>query len=256
MTGLTGEQVTELVAMVHQGVAVWQRPRGRRRVLGLFRSVVLVLFLPRHNNAQDVAAELFGCSQSTVSRRWRALCPLVREVLAELESQVTAQESRSGLLVDGFLAPTGNRAGMSELFSGKRHTAGFNVQAVTSLDGRIVDTGDPQPGARHDSKAFVESGIADRWAGHYAPGGPGMTGDKGYLGCGIITPDRKPPGGELPDGQKAYNTSVNRIRAAAERGIAHIKNWKILKTGYRGRLTEFPDLLRTVTRLEIYRVWW
>jgi hypothetical protein len=82
-----------------------------------------------------------------------------------------------------------------------------------------------------------------------------MTGDKGYLGTGLITPDRKPPGQELTEAQKAYNRSVNRIRAAAERGIAHIKNWKVLKTGYRGRLSEFPDLLRTVTRLEIYRVW-
>jgi len=66
--------------------------------------------------------------------------------------------------------------------------------------------------------------------------------------------DRKPPGEELSEARKAYNRSVNRIRAAAERG-AHLTNWKVLKTGYRGRLTEFPDLLRTVTRLEIYRVW-
>jgi hypothetical protein len=60
----------------------------------------------------------------------------------------------------------------------------------------------------------------------------GMTGDKGSQGTGMITPDRKPPGGELSDGQKAYNSSVNRIRAAVERASAHLKNWKILRTGY------------------------
>jgi DDE superfamily endonuclease len=81
----------------------------------------------------------------------------------------------------------------------------------------------------------------------------GLTGDKGYQGTGMITPDRKPPGRELSAGQKAYNTSVNRIRAAVERAIAHIKNWKVLKTGYRRTMRDFPDLLRTVTLLEIYR---
>jgi hypothetical protein len=124
--------------MVHQRLGVWQKPTGRRRVLGLFRAGVLVLFLLRHHNAQHVAAELFGCSPSTVSRRWRALKDVVVDVLAELADQVTTQESRSGLLVDGFIAPTGNREGVPQLFSGKRHVSGFNVQAVTNLDGRIV----------------------------------------------------------------------------------------------------------------------
>jgi hypothetical protein len=46
-----------------------------------------------------------------------------------------------------------------------------------------------------------------------------MTDDGGYRGIGMITPDRKPRGGELTDGQKAYNRSVNRIRTAVERAI-------------------------------------
>ncbi|MEU0375458.1 transposase family protein [Streptomyces sp. NPDC006283] len=42
--------------------------------LGLYKSVVLVLFLLRETPVQEAAAELFGISQSTVSRRWRTLC--------------------------------------------------------------------------------------------------------------------------------------------------------------------------------------
>jgi hypothetical protein len=38
-----------------------------------------------------------------------------------------------------------------------------------------------------------------------------------------------------------------------ERSIAHLKNWKILKTGYHRIMTDFPDVLRTVTGLEIFR---
>ena len=67
-----------------------------------------------------------------------------------------------------------------------------------------------------------------------------MTGDKGYIGCGIITPDRKPPGGELTEDQKAYNRSVNRIRAAVERAIAHLKCWKILRPATTGSCATSP----------------
>ena len=131
------------------------------------------------------------------------------------------------MLVDGFLAPTGNRTGIPDLFSGKRH----------------------------DSKALAESGIADRWANHLKPCGPGMLADLGYLGTDAITGIRKPRAGELTDVQRACNKAINSTRAAVERAIAHLVNWKVLDTGWRGRLTDFPELLRTVTGLEIYRTW-
>ena len=129
------------------------------------------------------------------------------------------------------------------------------MQVVTDLNGHLADVGDPVPGARHDAAAFFLSGIAERWAAHYAPSGPGMIGDGGYQGTGPITPARKPPGRELTDKQKSYNYSINRLSAAVERAIAHLKNWKILKTGYHRIMIDFPDLLRTVTALEISRAW-
>lgn len=256
MTGLRGDQVDELVGVVFDLLGgVWQPVRGRRRVLGLYRAVVMTLFLMRRNESQAVTGELFGCSQSTVSRVVRRLRPLLRQATAEFAGHVRQQAKRSAVLVDGFLAPTGNRAGVSGLFSGKRHLCGYNVQAVSDLAGRLVDTGLPVPGARHDSKALTESGIADRWASHLHPGGPGMLADLGYLGTPAITGTRKPRGGELTDVQRACNTALNSTRAAVERAIAHLVNWKILDTGWRGRLTEFAEVLRTVTGLEIYRTW-
>src|SRR6266511_1204361 len=168
MTGLAQEQVTDLVTAVAARVGVWQRPVGRPRVMGLYRAVVLTLFLLRHNNSQDVA-------------------------------------------------------------------------------------GDPFPGARHDAYAFDASGIAQRWAGHMTTHGPGLLGDKGYQGTGAHSPYKKPPGGQLTAVQKQCNRAHSSVRSAVERAIAHLTRWRILDTGWRGRLSEFPDLLRTVTALEIYR---
>ena len=79
-----------------------------------------------------------------------------------------------------------------------------------------------------------------------------MIGDKGYQGTGLTTPYKKPRGRDLTDVRRACNTAINRVRAAVERAIAHLKNWKILKTGYRPSLHDFPRVLRTVTKLEIF----
>jgi hypothetical protein len=256
MTGLSAGQLAELVDRVREVVGPWEKPVvGRPHVLPLVTAVVAVMFGLRHNVADDVVAEVFGCSQATITRYHDVLQPILRWVT---RPEVDAQHDRAhagGVLVDGFITPVGERDGYHGLFSGKKHLSGQNVQVVADLHGRVADVGDPVPGARHDAAAFFISGIATRWADHYAPGGPGMIGDSGYQGTGPITPQKKPPGADLTDKQKSYNYSINRLRAAVERAIAHLKNWKILKTGYHRAMTDFPDLLRTVTGLEIFRVW-
>jgi DDE superfamily endonuclease len=55
-------------------------------------------------------------------------------------------------------------------------------------------------------------------------------GDKGYIGNNMITPYRKPAGGELLDWQKEYNEEVNKIRWMIEQAISHFKNWTIMHT--------------------------
>jgi hypothetical protein len=82
------------------------------------------------------------------------------------------QAHREGVLVDGFVAPVGEREHYDGLFSGKKHVSGQNVQAIADLDGRVADVGEPVNGARHDAAAFFISGITERWAGHPTPTDP------------------------------------------------------------------------------------
>jgi hypothetical protein len=255
MTGLPSDRLADLTSRVREIVGdEWEKPPvGRPHVLPLPTAVVAVLFGLRHNLPDEVVAEVFGCSQATITRYHQILQPILRWVTRPEVAQRLEQTRREGVLVDGFVAPVGERDAYHGLFSGKKHLCGQNVQVVANLDGLVADVGDPVNGARHDAAAFFISGIADRWADHYAVGGPGMIGDGGYQGTGPITPHKKPPGGELTDKQKRYNYSLNRLRAAVERAISHLKNWKILKTGYHRIMTDFPDVLRTVTALEIFR---
>lgn len=254
MTGLDREQVDWLHDQLNTMIE-WDLPVGRPRALPLYTAVVMVLFGLRHNMPPDVLAELFGCGSSTVERYQQELEMLIDEVLTPLYEQIRTQAHRDAVLVDGLVAPIGERDGVDGLFSDKKGFCGQNVQVVATLSGRIADVGDPCPGSMHDSKAFAASGIATRWTTHYQPGGPGMAGDKGYQGTGIHTPYKKPPKRELTKARRVCNIAHSRIRAAAERAIAHLKCWKILKTGFRRSLEEFPAALRTVTKLEVFRVY-
>jgi hypothetical protein len=255
MTGLQTGRLADLIDRVREIVGhEWEKPPvGRPHVLALPTAVIAVLFGLRHNLPDEVLGEVFGCSQATITRYHQILQPILRWVTRPEVDQRLERTRRDGVLVDGFVAPVGEREHYDGLFSGKKHVCGQNVQVVADLDGRVADVGEPVNGARHDAAAFFISGIAERWADHLTAGGPGMIGDGGYQGTGPITPHKKPPGDELTTKQKAYNYSVNRLRAAVERAISHLKNWKILKTGYHRIMTDFPDVLRTVTALEIFR---
>jgi len=67
------------------------------------------------------------------------------------------------------------------------------------------------------------------------------------------TPYRKLPGRPLTEVRKNRNRASNSLHAAIERAISHLLNRKILDLGYRGRLSESPDVLHTVTNHEIYQ---
>ncbi|MFI1259283.1 transposase family protein [Streptomyces netropsis] len=51
-------------------------------------------------------------------------------------------------------------------------------------------------------------------------------GDLGYIGCGMLTARRKPPGQDRPARDRTFNQSIGKVRSAVERAIAHLKDWK------------------------------
>jgi transposase len=254
MTGLTCDQVDDLVRRV-AAHGLW--PLHRRRALDPRQAVVAVLLYLRHNLSQPLLAELFSCSQPTISRLVTGLLPVLTEVLAQSTQARAERELRSTVRVDGFLVPIGDRRTntyTSGMYSGKSHRCGFNVQVVATWNGRLVMTGRPQPGAMHDARAFRESGLAALFNGRmHTDGGPGGFADTAYTGTGLMVPKRRTGTDPLNTEIRAFNKAIASRRASVERAIAHLKNWKILATGYRRLLTNFPATLAAVTALEIYR---
>lgn len=248
-TGLDADDIQELVARIWQIIGPCGKG-GRPPILGLYRKVFLTLILVRQNLNQTTVADLFDISQPTVSRIYRTVLPLIGQALCLHVPDL--EEAIRGLLVlvDGTLVPTGNRAGHDDNYSGKRHRAGLNIQILSDIEGNLLAVSEPCRGSIHDRTAWAETGWEEHLADH------DVLGDLGYLGTAVITPRRKPRGGELSVNDKASNQEISALRSAVERAIGHLKNWKILATGYRGRLAELPVVIRIIAALEFYRLGW
>ena len=158
------------------------------------------------------------------------------------------------IIPDGTLIPTCNRAAHPELYSGKRHRSGAAVQILSGTDGRLRHVGEPIAGSIHDIRAFRETGLAAILAEHMD--NHLVIADLGYRGEPVCTPVKKPPKGELSPAQIEANKHLSGIRSAVERAIAHLKNWKILATGYRRPLRKLAPCLVAVAALEFYRLNW
>ncbi|WP_137816747.1 helix-turn-helix domain-containing protein, partial [Gandjariella thermophila] len=75
-TGLAADQIEELVARIWQ-IASCNKKQVWPPVVGLYRAVVLTLVYVRQNLNQAAVGDLFGVSQSTVSRVYRSILPLI-----------------------------------------------------------------------------------------------------------------------------------------------------------------------------------
>lgn len=249
MTGLNGEQLTDLVARVHVVCEEKFVSRGRPVALGLFRSVAMVVCLLRKNVTQDFAGAVFGVSQSTVSRRWDLLRPIIGDALAAVRPTPREVAGRGTVLVDGTVCPTWDWRNIPDLYSSKVGFPGMNLQVAATLDGDLVAVGEiPVHGARHDAHAYAASGLAKVLADF-----PSVA-DLGYIGVdGIDTvPYKRLPGIDLDPSQIEFNTALSKMRAAVEHAIAHLKTWRMLSEEggrYRAPISKYPSAVKAIVGL-------
>lgn len=256
LTGLSWGQLTRLSIMVLAELnGAFTRPGAKKPPkVSPFNSLVMVVMLMRRNVTQAAAGAIFGCSQSTVSRRWDLLRPVISKVLASFVPDPVQVLGRGGTaLVDGTICPTWDWDAIPGLYSGKAKYAGMNVQIAASLNGDVAAIGPvPVHGARHDAYAFEASGLKELLEKSRNP--DETAADLGYIGVdGIGTvPFRKPKGGELKDWQREFNACLSKIRAAVEHAVAKVKAWRMLSEEggrYRCPIDKYESMLTAVTGL-------
>jgi len=249
--GLSGTQLVELHDRLCEMLESGGRPKEMPKVLDVWEQMVIALLIARQNMSQTLLGDLHGVSQPTISRVYRTMLPLLGEVLGLHEPALADVLKNRTTLVDGTDIPTRNRKDVGQdNYSGKRHRQGLNIQVAASTSGVLLAVSNPLPGRRHDRRAITECGWEQLLDQH------DWIADPGYQGTTAKTPKKKPIGRELTDHERAINKSISSVRSAVERCIGHLKNWKILATGYRGYLRELPTVIRIITRLEFFRLGW
>jgi hypothetical protein len=200
------------------------------------------------NVTEEVIGELLFVDQSTISRVISDLEDTIADALVEFVPDLAEEMDGRVGVVDGSLLPCWSWADAPELRSGKHKTTGHSHQFVCDLAGELMYVSDPLPGKTHDAKAIVELGLTEilREDNSLA--------DKGYIGTGPVTPFRKPPGSELVDWQKEFNTAINKIRYVIERAIANFKTWRCMFTDYRRPLHTYETAFRAVRALHFFKL--
>ena len=241
-TCLDRDQILDLCELIHTSRS-GNLPAAGSRTLGLFRCIQVTLLMLRHNLTQELLADIHMVSQSTISRVVAVYTPLIAELLQAWIPQVEDLDPDRQYIIDGTLAPCWSWSKRPELYSGKHHTTGVNLQVACTLAGQLAWISKPSAGSVHDAKAIKESGFLT------ALNGQSHIGDKGYIGLGMITPVKKPAHGELTDSDRRNNTTINRVRYLIERVIANLKAWRVLHTDYRRPYNTFETTIQAVTGL-------
>ncbi len=253
LTGLGDGQRLVLFGRCRKLLGEVARSGGRPPVIDLYRSVMLVGGLMRKNVTQEFAGAIFGVSQSTVSRRWDLLRPVIRRAVASFVPDPRSMLGAGTALVDGTITPTWDWKHIPDLFSTKERMAGMNVQVAATLDGRVAAVGPfAVHGARHDAHAFKASGLQEILKDIQTAA------DLGYLGVeGIdVIPFKRPAGGALRECDAEFNADFSKVRAAIERAIAHLKTWRMLSEEggrFRAPIDKFEETLQAIIGLMFFR---
>lgn len=254
-TGLMLSQMQELVLRVQEALTEpWNKRTGRRKSCGLYEAVEIACMYLRQNATQEFLGDLRHVSQPTVSRIVTNLVAVVKAVLEEfVPSAADAIEMVRGrvCLVDGTITPCWSYGDHRDLWSRKHGTTGFNAQLVCLLDGDPIYISDPLPGKAHDAAAFNETPVAE-----IVRNSGGGIGDKGYQGCGMVTPRKKPRGGALSTGDKRNNAVISGLRAPVERTFGHFKSWRIFHTDYRRSYDTYSEAYDAARGLFFFAITW
>ena len=112
----------------------------------------------QENLRQQALANIFGTSQPTISRAINNVLNVLDVVLPPPPRPKDLHPQRLYVL-DGTLVPCWWWKNARNLYSGKHHKAGHNLQILTDQAGEIFYISEPLPGSTHDITAIRNTGL-------------------------------------------------------------------------------------------------
>ena len=211
--------------------------------------------VPRPDRPEALARD-HGISRATAYR-------YLEEVTAVLAGQApglrqalerASDEGVSHVILDGAVIPADRcrqktvsvRGEVIDLwYSGKAHTHGANIQAVSAPDGFPLWVSQAEPGSVHDLTAARLHALPALY--HAAASGLPALADPGYdgAGIGICIPVKQPAGGrDLDINTRTRNVLLRSLRCLGERGFALLTGrWRTLQ-----HVTASPSRIGDIAR--------
>ena len=109
--------------------------------------------LPARKHTTTGISQHFGTSQPTISRAINTVLNILDVVLPSPPRPKDLSPQRLYML-DGMLVPCWWWKNARNLYSGKHHKAGHNLQVLTDQAGEIFYISEPLPGSTHDITAI------------------------------------------------------------------------------------------------------
>lgn len=256
--GIERAELEGLLEFINHEHQPWNQPEPERKhlrrpgggakpKLSREEEVGLFLFVLRQGVTFEIAGLLFDLSSSqahAIFHLWllrlrECLPSSLAEELAELGESIDVVEEEQELLVDSWEQPRERPSGNDEqkqYYSGKKRTHTFKSQIFTSEKGdEIIDVIPSVRGPRSDISLFREQKYK---------------GDKAYVGDEqIVTPMKKPKGGELSEEQKQRNREISSKRIYVEHVIRRVKLYRIAAIRYRWSPQKHGDIIAVLCAL-------
>jgi hypothetical protein len=220
---------------------------------------LFILIYLKQNPIQEVHGQLFGMTQSNVSKWVTLLLTILERALANqrvLPARTTAAfvaqlqadatpidpEAPPFFCHDGTERPVARPKDGDEqaiYYSGKKKDHTIKNVVIVDATGAIRFLSATYAGRVHDKHIADES--------HYQlPEGSVLAQDSGFQGFAlpgviILQPKKKPPKGKLTDEEKADNRWISHIRILVEHSIGGIKVYRIVHDVIRHYTSEIRD---------------
>ena len=121
--------------------------------LGVLTSAQITMLYLQENIRQQALSGIFGTSQSTISRVINTVLNILDVVLPPPPRPKEDLPPQQLYVLDGTLVPCWWWKTARNLYSGKHHRAGHNLQILTDQAGEVFYTSPPLPGSTHDITA-------------------------------------------------------------------------------------------------------
>ena len=258
----------ELVQFTAKLLAAERRRRGTprgSRALTCFWEAVLALRWFRDRTSPGALARDHGISRATAYRYVDEVIEILASQAPDLHQALerAKDEGFAHVILDGKIIPadrckektTSVKGQVIDLwYSGKAHTHGGNIQAVTAPGGFPLWVSDAEPGSVHDLTAARIHALPSLYRAA-ATGLPALA-DPGYdgAGIGIHVPVKQPPDGrDLDINTRTRNAIQRSMRCLGERGFALLsQRWRTLQhiTASPGKIGDIARAALVLTHFE------